>query len=173
MWLAIDGLGAPLLREVIDRHRDSGTLAEVEIDGRGPYYARPGDLAVLDRKRPSQPAATVLAPLDNLLWDRKLTEELFGFSYVWEVYKPPAERQFGYYVLPVIYGDRFVARMEARRNGGLLNVIGWWWETDRHSASMRDAIRRAIVSLARMSGLEGVSVAETLGREVSFLNTAD
>ena len=57
--------------------------------------------------------ARFIAPLDNLLWDRKMLEMLFGFSYRWEVYTPVAKRKFGYYVLPVLYNDRFVARFEA------------------------------------------------------------
>ena len=51
----------------------------------------------------------MIAPLDNLLWDLKLIETLFDFRYTWEVYKPADKRDYGYYVLPVLYGDRFVA----------------------------------------------------------------
>ncbi len=74
--------------------------------------------------------ARFLAPLDNLLWDRKMLEMLFGFSYRWEVYTPVAKRKFGYYVLPVLYNDRFVARFEAEpvREAGAFVVRNWWWE---------------------------------------------
>lgn len=74
--------------------------------------------------------ACILAPLDNLLWDRRFVEELFNFCYVWEVYKPVAERRYGYYVLPVLYGDRFVARFEPGRDKkkGALIIKNWWWE---------------------------------------------
>ena len=47
-----------------------------------------------------------IGPLDNLIWDRDLIRWLFEFDYTWEVYKPAAQRQYGHYVLPVLYGDR-------------------------------------------------------------------
>jgi uncharacterized protein YcaQ len=57
---------------------------------------------------------TFLAPLDPLAWDRDLLRSLFGFDYVWEVYVPAAERRWGYYVLPLLFGDRFAGRIEPR-----------------------------------------------------------
>lgn len=72
----------------------------------------------------------ILAPLDNLLWDRQLVKELFDFEYRWEVYKPIGERCYGYYVLPVLYGDHFAARFEPGRDKktGALIIKNWWWE---------------------------------------------
>jgi uncharacterized protein YcaQ len=72
-----------------------------------------------------------LAPLDNLMWDRRLLEELFDFYYRWEVYTPPSKREYGYYVLPVLYGDRFVARFEPvrQKKSGSLTIKNWWWES--------------------------------------------
>ena len=49
---------------------------------------------------------------DNLIWDRKLLKLLFEFEYIWEVYKPKDTREYGYYVLPVLYGNQFIARVE-------------------------------------------------------------
>lgn len=68
--------------------------------------------------------------MDNLLWDRRFVEELFNFCCVWEVYKPVAERRYGYYVLPILYGDQFVARFEPGRDKkkGALIIKNWWWE---------------------------------------------
>ena len=60
------------------------------------------------------PGVTFLAPLDPLAWDRDLLRSLFGFDYVWEVYVPAAKRRWGYYVLPLLFGDRFVGRIEPR-----------------------------------------------------------
>jgi uncharacterized protein YcaQ len=76
------------------------------------------------------PTASILAPLDNLLWDRRLVKDLFDFDYRWEVYKPVSERNYGYYVLPVLYGDRFVARFEPGydKKAGILVLKNWWWE---------------------------------------------
>ncbi len=71
-----------------------------------------------------------MAPLDNLLWDRKLVKDIFDFEYSWEVYKPVSKRQYGYYVLPVLYGDQLVARFEPEMHRGNepLIIKNWWWE---------------------------------------------
>jgi uncharacterized protein len=76
------------------------------------------------------PAVTFLAPLDPLAWDRGLLRSLFGFDYVWEVYVPAAKRRWGYYVLPVLFGDRFVGRIEPRidRVARRVRILGTWWE---------------------------------------------
>ena len=87
-----------------------------------------------------------IAPLDNLIWDRKLIAQLFDFEYTWEVYKPSTMRQYGYYVLPVLYGDRFIARFEPRLNkkANVLEVLNWWWEPDvTADKDMVQAIKRA------------------------------
>jgi uncharacterized protein YcaQ len=121
----------------------AGRLVPVEVEGvRGqrfvPAEAVPSldqaEHEVLDGRdgRPAgaDPGVTFLAPLDPLMWDRDLARRLFGFDYVWEVYVPEAKRRWGYYVLPVLYGDRLVGRIEPRidRRTGTLRVLGLWWE---------------------------------------------
>jgi uncharacterized protein len=71
-----------------------------------------------------------LAPLDPLVWDRRMLRELFAFDYLWEVYVPAAKRRWGYYVLPMLFGDRFVGRIEPRldRKAGTLTILGIWFE---------------------------------------------
>ena len=85
------------------------------------------------RSRPGNRRATgvaFLAPLDPLVWDRDLLRSLFDFDYVWEVYVPAAKRRWGYYVLPILFGDRLVGRIEPRieRASGALRILGLWWE---------------------------------------------
>ena len=73
---------------------------------------------------------TFLAPLDPLCWDRDLLRSLYGFDYVWEVYVPEARRRWGYYVLPLLFGDRLVGRIEPRidRQTGTVTILRLWWE---------------------------------------------
>jgi hypothetical protein len=112
-----------------------GTLVEVEVEGvRGLRHVLAEELPILDataRSDRAQAASVVfLAPLDPLLWDRRLVEALFGFAYRWEVYTPEAEREHGYYVLPLLFGERLVGRIEPRlvRETGTLQILGVTFE---------------------------------------------
>ena len=73
-----------------------------------------------------------MAPLDNIMWDRQMLETIFNFTYRWEVYTPVAKRKYGYYVLPVLYNGRFIARFETEpvRKRGELVIKNWWWEPE-------------------------------------------
>jgi uncharacterized protein YcaQ len=132
-WLG-SGIKSKERKAALARLLERGEIIEVRVEGiKLPHYMRSQDRATLDYALASDgvsPRAVILAPLDNLLWDRRYIEELFGFYYVWEVYKPAAERRYGYYVLPILYGDRFVARFEPGRDkeSGALLIKNWWWE---------------------------------------------
>jgi uncharacterized protein YcaQ len=121
------GLGsAAERRHTMEALAAAGELVEVAVDGvRGPRWVLAGERALLDDPPAAPGAVTFLAPLDPLLWDRRLVEELFGFAYRWEVYTPVARRRHGYYVLPVLHGDRLVARIELRldRARDVLDVL--------------------------------------------------
>ena len=93
---------------------------------------RQDDLKLARKSMKTQQAnkAAFIAPLDNLLWDRKNIQRLFDFSYMWEVYKPEKQREYGYYVLPVLYVDRFIGRFDPAfdKKTGRLTIKDWWWE---------------------------------------------
>jgi len=116
---------------------DEGRLLPVSVEGlRQTRYviaeeepmlestAEPGSLRT--------PGVTFLAPLDPLAWDRRMLRELFGFDYLWEVYVPERKRRWGYYVLPILFGDRFVGRIEPRldRKTKSLAMLGVWFEPE-------------------------------------------
>jgi uncharacterized protein len=120
---------------------DEGRLVPVQVEGiKGERFVVRedlGHLAQADREvaagappNDTEPGVVFVAPLDPLCWDRDLLRRLFGFDYVWEVYVPAPKRRWGYYVLPILYGDRLVGRIEPRlsRRAGTLDVVGLWWE---------------------------------------------
>jgi uncharacterized protein len=125
------------IKAAIVRLAEKGRLVPVTIEElpRQRLYIRRDDvpaLAAAAKGYPGKQRAALIAPLDNLMWDLKLVEMLFGFRYAWEVYKPAEKRDYGYYVLPVLYGDRFVARIDPAfdRASRILTVKNWWWEKE-------------------------------------------
>jgi uncharacterized protein YcaQ len=128
-------------RELHAQLVEDGCIVPVDVEGiRGERYIVAAELPLLEQaaaevaaSRPPNdvaPGAAFIAPLDPLAWDRQYLRSLFGFDYIWEVYVPAAKRRWGYYVLPLLYGDRFVGRIEPRieRQTGTLRVLGVWWE---------------------------------------------
>jgi uncharacterized protein YcaQ len=99
----------------------------------------------------------LLCPFDNLLWDRPLLERLFGFHHVIEVYKREPERAYGYYVLPLLAGDRIVGRadLKADRAEGILHVRRFHPEP-RVRGNVMAKLERAAARLARVLGLAEV-----------------
>lgn len=91
---------------------------------------------------------TFLSPFDRLIHDRDRTEALFDFHYRLEMYVPPAKREYGYYVLPILVGDRLVGRIEPRfdRKTNTLEVLGAWGDTSR--------VDEALSSLASWLGAQ-------------------
>ncbi len=91
-------------------------LVEVRVAGVKTSFLALGDaadrLAAAEKSEPRRDVARFLAPLDPFLWARAGLERLWAFRYVWEVYKPKEKREYGYYVLPVLVGDRFVGRFD-------------------------------------------------------------
>jgi uncharacterized protein YcaQ len=157
-WGGTQGWRSGRIRAAVLGLVEKGWLVPVAIEElpRLRYFVRREDLAALEaaaKASRGKPAAALIAPLDNLLWDLGLVKNLFDFDYVWEVYKKADQRKYGYYVLPVLYGDRFVARMdpEVDRASRTFTVKNWWWEegVDRADGSLLDAIEDCLAAFAR------------------------
>jgi len=146
---------------------NAGTLVPVQIDAKPQlFYAHAPMLKLLDQP-PLEPRALFLGPLDSFLWDRKGVQQIFGFDYIWEVYKPEHLRTWGYYVLPVFYGNRFIARLDSRLEKGIWTITRWWWEADlKPDAAMLHALSAAMKHFARYLGCEGVQTSEEVDKRV-------
>jgi uncharacterized protein YcaQ len=142
---------------------DSGELVAVDVEGvRGKRYVVRDEAGSLAKPAEPPPSVAFLSPFDPLIWDRPLLASLFGFDYVWDLFFPPAKRRFGWYVLPIIFRDRFVGRIEPRieRDEGAVQLIGLWWEdgfaprrAEGFVEAMRDALR-AYLGFAKATRLE-------------------
>jgi uncharacterized protein len=148
-----------------------GALVPVSVEGvRGQRFVLPEELGLLQSPPEPVPSVAFIPPFDSLLWDTALLAALFGFDYVWEGFFPPARRRWGRYVLPVLFGDRFVGRLEPRidRDRGRVEVLNLWWEdgfapdrADGFAGAMRDALRAYL----RFAGAGQLEWAAHLGRE--------
>ena len=109
---------------------------------------------------PEPPARIrVLSPFDPLIRDRNRTERLFGFFYRIEVFVPEPKRQYGYYVFPLLEGDRLIGRidMKAERKEGLLDVRRLWLEPGvKPTAGRLDKLEAELQRVARFAGMETV-----------------
>jgi uncharacterized protein YcaQ len=149
---------------------EMGTLTPALVSENGakgwPAYLPTNALPLLEAPAPD-PRVIFVAPLDSLLWDRRMVMQFFDFDYVWEVYKPEAQRRWGYYVLPVFYGDRFVARLDSRLERGVWTIARWWWEPDiTPTPDLLDALHCAAAAFARYLHARSVRAGEGVPPEV-------
>ena len=133
-WGGMIGVKSSLRQRILQELAEDGDLLKVEVEEfpRDIFYLLQEDKKLIKRPKKDKNAleAAFIAPLDNLLWDRKTVKRLFDFRYMWEVYKPKEKREYGYYVLPVLYGDRFIARLDPGydKKTRILTINNWWWE---------------------------------------------
>lgn len=131
-WLGINGLKSEDRNRAFNALLKEGKISEITVeDMKHTLYIATENLELLEisiKKPAKSDYARILAPLDNLLWDRKLIAELFDFEYKWEVYTPIAERKYGYYVLPILCDNKLIARieMETDKKSKTLKVKKFW-----------------------------------------------
>jgi uncharacterized protein YcaQ len=158
-----------LTAELVER----GALVPVQVERiRGIRYAIAAELPLLEAASSDGdsggPGAAFLAPLDPFMWDRGLARQLFEFDYIWEVYVPEHKRRFGYYVLPILFGDRLVGRIEPRldRSTRTLRILGVWWQdgfSPRREEGLVPAMRAALRAYARFVSATSVDWAPQTG----------
>ena len=156
---------------------DEGVLIPVAVEGfREVRHLLADELPILEktaRRGRTTPSVSFLAPLDPMVWDRRLVKGLFGFDYIWEVYVPAPKRRHGYYVLPLLFGDRLVGRIEPRyeRASRTLRIAGIWFEDGfgpMEEPHFVPALADALEAHRRFVGAESVTWPRTsLARELA------
>jgi uncharacterized protein YcaQ len=161
----------PERRELHTELVETGALVPVDIENvRGKRFVLAEELELLEAPPEPTPSVAFIAPFDSLLWDKPLLASLFDFEYVWEGFFPPAKRRWGYYVLPISFGDRLVGRIEPRidRDRGRVEVLDAWWEegfAPRRADGFVDAMRDALRAYLRFAGADRLEWASHLRAE--------
>lgn len=156
-----------LREELVER----GDLVSVEVEGvRGKRFVVSEEVELLEAPPDPPPSVAFVPPFDPIIWDRGLLGSLFEFEYVWELFHPPAKRRWGWYVLPIVFRDRFVGRIEPRidQAEGRVQVLDVWWEdgfAPRRVDGFVDAMRDALRAYLGFAGADRLAWAPHLGTE--------
>ena len=135
-WLNLHGMTPKVRDKIFESLLDENKITEIAVEGlKHALYIRTEDMSLMNEvlTYPKlKPRCEFIAPLDPIMWDRKLIKALFNFHYAWEIYTPPEKRKYGAYVLPILYGDKFMGRIEAIRDSKnkILVVKNIWYEDD-------------------------------------------
>jgi uncharacterized protein YcaQ len=165
--IAAPAVRTELRKELIAR----GSLVPVDVDGmRGKRLVVADELELLESPPEPSPSVAFVPPFDSFLWDTGLLESLFGFAFVWEGFFPAEKRRWGYYVLPILFGDRLVGRIEPRidRERACVDVLGLWWEegfVPGRAQGFVDAMRGALRAYLRFADAERLEWASDLGAD--------
>ena len=157
-WLGIN-MSTEQRNVAINALEADGIIVKAEVESiRSPLFFLAEDIPLMEAVRQgvldTKPRLEFLAPLDPMLWDRKLIEAVWDYQYSWEIYTPVNQRKYGYYVLPILYGDKFVGRIEAAadRKAATLVVRNIWYEDGvRPTKKLARAIEGACRRLAKFN----------------------
>ena len=162
-WLNIWGLKAEQRSEAFRQLLEEGRILAVQAEGlKDTLYCRAEDEELLQeilREEKYTPRCELIAPLDCMMWDRKLIRALFGFDYSWEIYTPADKRKYGFYVLPLIYGEQFVGRVEAvndTKTQSLLVKNIWYEDGIRQTKKLQAAVTGCLRRFAKFNECENV-----------------
>ncbi len=158
-YLGIRDLNSDIRNRIFDDLLNEGKIKEIRIEGiNSQFYFLSEDEDLLKKAMNdgiTSNRCEFIAPLDPLMWDKNLIEKIFDFKYSWEIYTPAEKRKYGYYVLPLLYGDRFVGRIEPVIRDGRMSVRNIWLEPGvRMTKKLRKAIDSRLKKFARFNECE-------------------
>lgn len=164
-WLNIWGLKSAQRSQIFCQLEDEGKITGITVEGmKDKLYCLSADSELIEsvlQDHKYKARCEVLAPLDNMLWDRRLIQALFDFEYKWEIYTPEQQRKYGHYVLPLLYGERFAGRVEAvcHRKVKTLAVKSIWYEKGiKPGKRLQSAVMRCLERLAAFNGCPDIAL---------------
>lgn len=147
----------PELTEAWSRFLDSPEVVEVTVAGwTERAFASRSALEQLDRSRPKR--QVLLSPFDSLIWYRPRMRRLFGIDHRLEAYIPAARRQYGYFAMPVLMGDRLIARVDPNKEAGTLRAVQVSFEASRPGDAEVAAVASALREAATWIGASEVRI---------------
>lgn len=166
-WLFIQNLKAQERNRVFEELLQEERIVPVSIEGcKDRFYCCSEDLPMIEKVKNTQeykPRLELIAALDNMLWDRKLIKELFGFDYKWEIYTPQEQRKYGHYVLPVLKGEHFIGRCEAFTDTKQKKLIvkNLWLENKiRPTKKLKEELERCLKRFAKFNEMKEIEYTE-------------
>ncbi|WP_400161934.1 winged helix-turn-helix domain-containing protein [Brevibacillus sp. TJ4] len=161
-------------KQLCSRFLAANKIVPLHIEGvRREYYILAEDVATVESisrdQAPSPKIVRFLPPLDNLLWRRPRLEDLFSFSYKWEIYFPESKREFGYYAMPILYKDMLIGRMDPRclREQKKLVIRRLHLENGvRISKTLVSSLQKGLLSFARFHQANDIVVEQSVPEQL-------
>jgi len=157
-WLGIWGFNSEVRKQCFKELLDKGKILKIKVEEiNSSMFCRIEDLPLIEKAQKNEKLKSrceFIAPLDCFIWDRKLIKAIFDYYYAWEIYHPPSKRQYGHYVLPMLYGEGFAGRIEAAadRKSKTLTVKNIWYEEGfKQTKSFKKAEENCIKRFAKFN----------------------
>ncbi len=163
-WLNIWGLKSPQRNDVFRELINENKIVEIKVQNlKDTMFCHSGDVSLIEavlQNDKFKPRCEIIAPLDCMMWDRKLIRALFDFSYTWEIYTPASKRKYGFYVLPLLCSDNFIGRMEAvscaKTNTLIIKKI-WYENFVKQTKKLRSTIEKCINRFAKFNECDKIN----------------
>lgn len=162
-WLNIDNFNSENRNKVFNALLNEEKIIEIEVENQKHlFYCLSSDLSLINMVTSSgglKERTELIAPLDNMLWDRKLIKSIFDFDYKWEIYTPVKDRKFGYYTLPIISGIKFIGRAEIinDKKSSTLIIKNIWYEKDmRKSKKLELNLKKCFQRFAEFNNCNNI-----------------
>lgn len=157
-------------KNIVQKMVEDNELCPVKIEGvKHIYYILNGHLPLLKNSSvPISEKIHFVAPLDNLLWNRRMISEIFDFNYSWEVYKIPEKRIYGYYVMPILYGTRFIGRIDPKldRQNKTMVVNSLFLEEKDFDKNLVIKLATALQRFIKFHGVSQTTINRTRPKEL-------